>query len=493
MKKIIITALTLLTCICSSAQGIETINIGKKESINSAILKESRKLWIYVPEITNQYTDSNKRYPVLYVLDGEAHFYSTVGIVQQLSQANGNGVLPEMIIVGIGTTNRLRDLTPAVPSKEKELNESPFTKFLSTELIPFIDKNYKTTPYRLLAGHSLGGLTAINILTNFPKLFNACIAIDPSMWYSNEIYLSNAMTQLSKQDFKGSQLFMGIANTMPEGMSISKLNKDTTIETQHIRSIFKFSKFQNSNKNGLKFSDKFYEKENHNSVPLLAIYDGLRFIFDYYHLNATEKDFNDSSALIAAKLKMHYTQVSEKMGYKNSPPEALINYFVMDALNKKYLTKAEALLKFNLENYPNSNNTYDIYGYLFLMKKDTANAILSYQKSLQIKNNPITVSKLNTLTKQTAFLLAPEDLKKYEGTYILDTYKIAVVIKIREGKLWSTISGQPDNEFIPLSKDVFTVKDKQGYTITFDMKNEKATNFTSVQPNGTFRATITNE
>ncbi|MBX2946894.1 MAG: hypothetical protein KF725_13750 [Cyclobacteriaceae bacterium] len=53
----------------------------------------------------------------------------------------------------------------------------------------------------------------------------------------------------------------------------------------------------------------------------------------------------------------------------------------------------------------------------------------------------------------------------------------------------SKVPGQADSEFVPVSKDVCTVKDKQGYNITFHKSNDKITGFTSVQPNGTFKAT----
>lgn len=101
MKSIIATAIALLFNLNLIAQGKESVFIGTKEVISSKILNENRKVWIYLPNNTSQIKNLSKRYPVMYLLDGEAHFYSTVGIIQQLSQANGNGVLPEMIVVAI--------------------------------------------------------------------------------------------------------------------------------------------------------------------------------------------------------------------------------------------------------------------------------------------------------------------------------------------------------------------------------------------------------
>jgi pimeloyl-ACP methyl ester carboxylesterase len=184
----------------------------------------------------------------------------------------------------------------------------------------------------MLVGHSLGGLTAIDILTNFPTLFNAYIAIEPSMWYDNEKNLTNTIFKLPKQNMNGKRLFIGTANTLPKGMELSKLKNDKSSETQHIRSIFKLDEFLKANTNGLIYSSKYYEDETHNTVPLISEYDGLRFIFDYYLFDATEKDFTGSTDSIASKLKTHYANVTGKMGYMNAVPEALINYFAYEAL-----------------------------------------------------------------------------------------------------------------------------------------------------------------
>jgi len=489
MKIKFITSALLLLTLCVNAQNDKSIIIGKKEVITSKVLNENRTLWIYNPSNTSQNTNPDKRYPVLYLLDGDAHFYSTVGIIQQLSQANGNGVLPEMIVVAIENTNRLRDFVSS-----NNLNKpNPFIDFLSSELIPYIDKNYNTAPYKMLVGHSLGGLTAIDILTKYPELFNAYIAIDPSMWYDNEKYLNNTITNLPQQNMNGKSLFVGTANSMPKGMTLSQLKNDSSFETQHIRSIFKLDKFLKANNNGLLYQQKYYETDRHNTIPLISEYDGLRFIFDYYHLDATQKDFADTTILIASKLKMHYANVSEKIGYENAAPESFINYLAYDALGKKHFNKAKALFELNIEWYPESNNVYDSYADYYLSQKDTANAIVNYQKILQIKDDAETLRKLNTLTKKETINLANIDLQKYVGVYVLETYNISIVLEIRDTKLFAKVPGQEDDEFQFQSENIFTVNGKQGYKVTFQMDGDKPKGFTSVQPNGTFQATFKNK
>ena len=491
MKKIFLGVLLITFTCYSNAQNEESIVIGKKVTIYSNTLKENRKIWIYTPTTTASIPVSDKRYPVLYLLDGDSHFLSTVGIIQQLSQANGNAVLPEMIIVGIENTNRLRDLTPVSVKTDSVETANPFIHFLSSELIPYIDKNYSTAPYKLLAGHSLGGLTAIDILTNTPDMFNSYIAIDPSMWYDNETFLNNAITKLPKQNLSNKRLFIGIANTMPAGMNLSQLKNDKSPKTQHIRSILKLDNFLSDNSNlGLKYSSKYYENDNHNSVPLISEYDALRFVFNYFSMQATTEDFADSTSLIATKLKSHYDNITREMGYKVAPLEAVINYFAYDALSKKQFSKAEAFLKLNIENYPNSTKAFDAYADYFIALRDTANAIVNYKKAL-VKNDDISIrNKLNSVTHKVNFSVAENDLRKYTGEYLLETYKITITLELRNGKLYAKVAGQADDEFLPVSKDVFTVKDKQGYTVTFLMNGEKPIGFTSVQPNGMFKATL---
>jgi len=484
MKAIFISSLLVLLSFGVNAQNDKSITIGKKETINSKILNEDRTIWIYTPNITSQFTVPDKRYPVLYLLDGDAHFFSTVGIIQQLSQANGNGVLPEMIVVAVVNTNRIRDLAPSAEAGKT----NPFVDFLSAELVPYIDKNHKTAPYKLLVGHSLGGLTAIDILSRSPQSFNAYIAIDPSLWLANEKIANNVIARFPTQNMTGRRLFIGTANTMPKRMVVSQVTRDNSPETQHIRSIFKLDEFLKTNSNGLLYAQKYYESERHNTVPLLSEYDGLRSIFDYFFLDLGEKDFADPTASIARKLKTHYANVSQKLGYTNSAPQALINYLGYEALGKNQYEKAQALFELNIDSYPASSNVYDSYGDYFLAKKDTANAITNYKKALQIKDTVETRRKLDALVQKETSASQSVDLQKYTGLYVLETYNIPITLEIRDTKLWAKVEGQKDEELQLLSENVFSLKSKQGHTITFQMDGDKPTGFTSVEPIGTFKA-----
>jgi predicted alpha/beta superfamily hydrolase len=499
MRKLCFLILSIVITFNAHAQTDNKIVIGKIDSVYSKILNEQRKIWIYTPGITSGVHDTSQRYPVLYLLDGNAHFPSVAGLVQQLSQVNGNTVLPEMIIVAIPNTDRTRDLTPTHVTSDLPAMDSNFSKtsgggknfvaFIEKELIPHIDSFYQTGPYKLLVGHSFGGLTVMDVLTNHTKLFNAYIAIDPSMWYDHQQFLAATEQKLTEKKYGDTRLFVGIANTMPDGMTLDKMKKDTAADTRHIRSIFAMDKFIKGHpQNGLKYASKYYNNDNHGSVPLASEYDGLRFIFDYYRFNLTGKDYYDSSDAIVSKFKKHYERVSANLGYKVSPNELFINSLGYDAISKKYYKRAAALFEMNIANYPNSNNVYDSYGDLFAAKEDTVNAIANYKKALAVSDNADTKQKLNALERKAVFTLTEQDLQKYTGVYDIEGHSLAVTLRVKNGELWTSAAGLEDSQLIPLSPDTFTIKNKSGYIIRFEMHEGKAVRFTSTQPDGIFKA-----
>jgi uncharacterized protein len=343
----------------------------------------------------------------------------------------------------------------------------------------------------MLVGHSFGGLTVMNVLANHTRLFNAYIAIDPSMWYDQERFLEATKKKLKAQKYDGIKLYMGIANTMPDGMTLEKMKKDTTTDTRHIRSIFALDQFIKTNsQNGLKYAGKYYADDDHGSVPLVSEYEGLRFIFEYYRMKFTLNDFTDTTDALAIKYKKHYETVSKEFGYKVLPPELLINSFGYQALAGKYYTKAAALFEMNITNYPGSGNVYDSYGDYFAARKDTANAMKWYEKALAVKENEETKQKLNALQGLAIFKITELELQKYIGEYVFDGVSVTATFSVKDGALWASVPGQGDFELVPVLQNSFRIKNLEGYKVQFEMNGDKPTGLTSTQPNGTFKATL---
>lgn len=393
MKKVIILSLFISISFGTLfAQNENQIIIGSIDSLYSNILGEQREIWVHIPQSAEW--SSLKKYPVLYLLDGNGHFYSVTGMIRQLSIINGNWICPEMIVVGIPNTNRNRDLTPSYTGDS--INPSgggeKFTAFLEKELIPYVDSNYPTEPYSTLVGHSRGGLFVINTLINHPTIFNNYVAIDPSLKWDDQKLLKQAAIALEEEKFEDKSLYVAIASAR-NGMDTATVQKDTTRATLHIRSILQFSKMADTkNKNGLNFAWKYYNDENHVSIPLIAEYDALHFLFPWLKFNDWNKFYDTESNSTAQELvdllTSHYEKVSNKFGYKVLPKENIINNLGYRFMSKKAYDKSYALFNLNIQNFPNSANVYDSMGDYYISQSDTIKAIEYFSKAVELGDIP---------------------------------------------------------------------------------------------------------
>lgn len=348
--------------------------------LSSKVLKEERKIYIYVPP-----TDTllpHKRYPVLYILDGDNHFSMIAEYCRYLSRRDVN-VMPEMIIVGIPNTNRTRDLTPTHSivdyygkpdtSSNSWLKPSGggdnFLQFISGELIPYVDAHYQTETFRIFAGHSFGGITTINCLLTQPDLFSAYIAVSPSFWWDKEYLLNLADKKLKTNRVINKMIFYSDAN---EGGS-----DKSTFHTN----LLKFDSLITKNKiTGLDYKYVYYPDDIHMTEPIKAYYDALRFIYRQWDLPQM-----DPKSLNAAIVKQHYQQLSQRYGYAVIPTEVNINNTAMYLINQPgALDNAISLLELNTENYPVSPTAFSLLGDAYLKKGDRSKAATCYKKALAL-------------------------------------------------------------------------------------------------------------
>ena len=248
-------------------------------TIYSKVLKESRTVYIHSPALDSSHPD--KQFAVLYLMDGESHFDMLSQYCDYLSRWDVN-IIPEMIVVGITNTKRTRDLTPtqsiidyygrpdtnAVSWMKPSGGNEQFLQFIREELMPYIETNYKTLPFKIFAGHSFGGIASVNCLLTHPDMFNAYIAVSPSFWWDGEYVIKLADKKLMKGTALNKMLFFSDAS---EGITDSS--------TYHTN-VLKFDSLLSSKKiMGLEYKYKYYPAETHMTEPLSAYYDALRFIY----------------------------------------------------------------------------------------------------------------------------------------------------------------------------------------------------------------------
>jgi predicted alpha/beta superfamily hydrolase len=355
------------------------LKIGQRISIHSKILNETRDVWIYLPPNYSDKYFQAQQYPVLYVLDGDAHFHSLSGLIQILgSGVNWTFAIPEMIIVGIPNINRVRDLLPTHSTKGNDGKDydffqssggtDNFLKFITDEVAPKVESTFRTFPYRILIGHSFGGLTVLHALCTMPQAFNAYVAIDPSLWWDDQFLLKQRRDYFNSAALKGRSLYLAQANSL---LSWGKSNL-------HFESIKEFATLlETRNKSGLRWKYKFYSDDDHQSVALISEYDALRFIFEKYRT-----DYNVVSTV--DQLKSQYQQLSTDLGITFLPPER-----VAQALGSTYLSLekydiAQSFYQLNIENYPNSCSAFANMGQYWKSKGDKRKALEYYEKSLKI-------------------------------------------------------------------------------------------------------------
>lgn len=313
-----------------------------KLTIKSSVLGEDRTILVRTPA---GYETNKIAYPVLYMTDGDAHIAHTASTIEFLAR---NGRMSEMIVVGITNTDRTRDLTPSKATGPNAAQfptaggADNFLKFIETEVIPEIEKRYRVQPYRVLAGHSFGGLFAIHALVTRPELFNSYVAVSPSLQWSDNATLNRAEEFFKTRKDLRATLFTSLGN---EPGAIGKGFEE-----------FKQVLGKYSIK-GFEWEAQQMTDEDHGSVVLRSHYLGLRKVFDGWQMPR-----DPATGAVAGGLKAvdeHYKWLTQKFGYPIATPENLINQLGYQDLLGGNPEEAIVTFKSNVERYPNSANVYD--------------------------------------------------------------------------------------------------------------------------------------
>jgi len=248
----------------SSKNLTQPFAIGETITLSSKVLKENRILNIYLPQ---GYKESDKKYHVMYLLDGSADedFIHIAGLVQ-FASFSWIKMIPETIVVGISNIDRKRDFT--YPSTvERDRKEFPttggsekFIKFIKDELQPYITSNYKVLNEKTLIGQSLGGLLATEILLKSPELFDNYIIVSPSIWWDDESLLTLTPKSLTSKK----HIYLAVGQEGPY------------METGAVKLHYKLRKAYPKN---AQIFYKFLEEQDHGDALHLAVYDAFDNIF----------------------------------------------------------------------------------------------------------------------------------------------------------------------------------------------------------------------
>ena len=234
------------------------------EYIFSESVADTFHILVSVPD---GYYSGDKRYPVLYVLDGDVAFGMAASIARYL-QIGDN--IPELIIVGIGYgaldksagEKRRRDYRPTQAGDAEN-----FLNFLNSQLIPYVDSKYRTISNdRTINGYSIGGLFALYTLFTQPETFNRYIVGSPYLIWDNYSILSYEESSTDKIGEMELSVFISVGSEESDEKYFDPIDKIVT-------------QIQERNYSGLKLEAKVFDGSTHLMGPPESLTHGLISVF----------------------------------------------------------------------------------------------------------------------------------------------------------------------------------------------------------------------
>jgi len=364
----VLLATFVLTAACALGQPTD---LGETVALRSEVLDELRTVYVSLPA---SYRQSQRSYPVLYLLDGNWHFPVVASQVRYLSECGASDIIaPELIVVGIENVDRDKDFTPThVP--EYEGMEFPtsgeadeFLEFLTRELIPFIDDAYRTVDHRVLGGWSFGGLFTIYSMMQTPGLFNAYLGISPSIWWEHELLLSEPPPGSFE---KPSRLVMTIGSEEEGGWTHTAVTR--------------FAKqLEDRPVNGLDVTFIEIEGAGHNQSLPLAYYRAIRALYS---------DWLAPDEVIEAgkgRIDQYYKELSNRYGYAVLIPEPVLQSLGIAHLQAERLDEARAVFEEVTRLYPESSFGHYLLGRTWQKSGDPGPARDEYLRAIQIESSQL--------------------------------------------------------------------------------------------------------
>ncbi|RAI92101.1 alpha/beta hydrolase-fold protein [Algoriphagus yeomjeoni] len=373
---VLIFALFQLSAQAQLAQKVELtpdsqlLGLGKQYLIQSGLLQEQRPILVSLP---HDYENSETSYPVMYVLDGLENIKHTVGTIEILIES---GLIPPMILVGIQSLDRNRDLTPSQAGQNvyggtgndgiaQSGGAGKFLKFISQEVFPFVENHFRTHPYRILEGHSLGGLFGVYTLMEQPDLFDAFIIEAPALWWNGEEMTLKASTFFAENQTLKKTVYFGVGGGEGWGM-----------KQELIRYVDEIKKNQPE---GFRWFHEEVGDEDHMASRLLLNYHGLKFLFSDMRLpDSLQTNFSEEGFLVGEE------QLKRKYGSKAKRTANEYVNMAMQEIERKNEEGAITVLKRATQAYPNYlgiltflAKTYESVGQVYL-------AIETYRKGIEL-------------------------------------------------------------------------------------------------------------
>ncbi len=267
------------------------------------------------------------------------------------------------MIVGLTHADRAHDLTPtasfALTADGKPLplptsgGGQSFRRMIATELIPLIDRRYRTTPFRILFGHSFGGLFTVDVLLTQPDLFRAYVAASPSLWWDNDRELTLAAREFEQGWVPHAFLYLSIASESDISRKAFAAFRDC---------------LQAQRGSSLSVVAQSFDDEDHVSSVVPAFYNGLKAVFVTWPI---PRDLNSRIPVGGLSgLEAHYAARERLLGYPVPVPEDAYLSLGNQQLAVGKIQESVESFRRAIKRYPQSARALDRLGTALLTKGD---------------------------------------------------------------------------------------------------------------------------
>lgn len=347
------------------------------ESFKSNLLGTTREISIGLP--ASYANNPTKRYPILVVLDGEYLFDAFSGA---LSYGAYWDDLPETIIVGIHQNGQREsdcsfDPVSGLPSKKG----TQFFDFIGGELLPYIEKKYRTAPFRIITGHDVTAGFLNFFLYKDSPIFNAYISLSPELAPQMETRIPQRLAASKQSIFYYQSVADGDLKQLKE--PIETLDQNIKLIANEALN-YRFDNFNNT---------------THYSMVLYSVPNALYQIFDSYK-PISSAEFSEKIVILQSGfvdyLAKKYETLSNKLGLK--VPVRLNDFKAIEAaiLKNKAYEELDKLAEIANKNYPKSMLADYELGLMYEKLGDTKKAAQKYQRASQLE-------EIGDLTKEMMY------------------------------------------------------------------------------------------
>lgn len=331
------------------------IGIGHKHTMESPLLGERVNLVVHLPE---GYATGEKRYPVLLFLgsDARAKFAQAAATLDCMADGAQS---PAFILIGVDLPRGNFVLVPQ-ENPSGTASADRHLAALADEVVPFVDRTFRTNGYRILYGASNSGVFAVYALLSGKLPVQAYFASSPMLGWCPKLIREKTEGACAVSDRARQFLFIVASDDDYEHVT----NEVPAFEDLLRRCAPTWLRW------------KAETRHNEGHVPEMDLALALRALFP---------DFNPETELTTLPaLRSHYAALSERYGFAIEVPEALLFDVGYTLATDRQLDEAQRIFEFAVESYPRNAQMHAALGFVHKQRGDSEAAIGHLKKALEV-------------------------------------------------------------------------------------------------------------